>query len=174
MRVVINKCFGGWGLSSLAMVWLVENHPESKYLHKSPLLDWGDDGKTPKLTGIEGTQWSTVDMFEQIITQDGETAWTEDFRWRYSDTDIDADANGGRYAPELLACIEALGHQAARDAGDEIEAALLPEDITAAGLKAASGRHAQLVIVEIPDDIEWEIDEYDGVESIHEKHRSWG
>ena len=28
-------------------------------------------------------------------------------------------------------------------------------------------------IIEIPDDIEWEIDNYDGIESIHEKHRSW-
>jgi len=30
-----------------------------------------------------------------------------------------------------------------------------------------------LKIVEIPDGIEFEIDEYDGWESIHEKHRSW-
>jgi hypothetical protein len=36
------------------------------------------------------------------------------------------------------------------------------------------GMHADLVIVEIPDGVDWEIDEYDGNESIHEKHRSWG
>jgi hypothetical protein len=35
------------------------------------------------------------------------------------------------------------------------------------------GPCAELEIVEIPDDVEWEIDEYDGYESIHEKHRSW-
>ncbi len=41
------------------------------------------------------------------------------------------------------------------------------------GEKESSGRFAELKIVEIPDGIEWEIDEYDGIESIHESHRSW-
>lgn len=39
---------------------------------------------------------------------------------------------------------------------------------------AANGRCASLKIVEIPDGVEWHIDEYDGAESIHEDHRSWG
>jgi hypothetical protein len=37
----------------------------------------------------------------------------------------------------------------------------------------ACGEYAKLVVVEIPDDIEWEIDEYDGYETIREAHRSW-
>ena len=37
----------------------------------------------------------------------------------------------------------------------------------------ANGDHANLVVVEIPDDVKYEIDEYDGHESIHEVHRSW-
>jgi hypothetical protein len=37
----------------------------------------------------------------------------------------------------------------------------------------ADGRYSQLKIVEIPDDVEWDIQEYDGIESIHEKHRVW-
>lgn len=37
----------------------------------------------------------------------------------------------------------------------------------------ADGSCAELRVVEIPDDVEWEIDEYDGFESVHEKHRSW-
>ena len=36
-----------------------------------------------------------------------------------------------------------------------------------------NGSCAHLQITEIPDGISWEIDEYDGIESIHEKHRSW-
>lgn len=37
----------------------------------------------------------------------------------------------------------------------------------------ASGRFANLEVVEIPDNIEYEIDEYDGIETIREKHRTW-
>jgi hypothetical protein len=37
----------------------------------------------------------------------------------------------------------------------------------------AGGRNASLHVVEIPDDVEWDIDEYDGQETIHEVHRSW-
>ena len=37
----------------------------------------------------------------------------------------------------------------------------------------ASGIFGNLIIVEIPDDIKWEIDEYDGIETLHEIHRSW-
>lgn len=39
--------------------------------------------------------------------------------------------------------------------------------------KEASGSCANLRIIEIPDDIEWEITEYDGFERIEEVHRKW-
>jgi hypothetical protein len=34
-------------------------------------------------------------------------------------------------------------------------------------------RYASLKVVEIPDDAEWEIEEYDGNEWVAEKHRTW-
>lgn len=37
----------------------------------------------------------------------------------------------------------------------------------------ANGIHANLKVVEIPDDVEWFIDEYDGRECVREKHRVW-
>lgn len=37
----------------------------------------------------------------------------------------------------------------------------------------ASGRFAKLKIVEIPADVEWQIEEYDGLEWVAEKHRTW-
>ena len=39
--------------------------------------------------------------------------------------------------------------------------------------KAADGMCAKLKIVEIPDDISWEIEEYDGMEWVSEVHRTW-
>ena len=41
------------------------------------------------------------------------------------------------------------------------------------GLEEASGNLASLEIVDIPDGVEWEINDYDGMESVHESHRSW-
>ena len=37
----------------------------------------------------------------------------------------------------------------------------------------ASAVLSDLKIIEVPDDVDWYIDEYDGWESIHEKHESW-
>lgn len=54
-----------------------------------------------------------------------------------------------RYDPKLVECVEQLGD-------------------------AANGRHASLRVVEIPDDIEYQIEEYDGIEWVAESHRTWG
>lgn len=37
----------------------------------------------------------------------------------------------------------------------------------------ANGRFGSLKIVEIPDDIEYVIDEYDGIETLHQKVQEW-
>lgn len=37
----------------------------------------------------------------------------------------------------------------------------------------ANGRCADIAIVDVPDDVEWEVDEYDGKEWVAEVHRTW-
>ena len=37
----------------------------------------------------------------------------------------------------------------------------------------ADGDQAQLRIVDIPDDVNWYIDDYDGIETVREHHRTW-
>ena len=64
---------------------------------------------------------------------------------RYWDTWTD----GNRSHPMLLGAIAALGEQ-------------------------ADGRYAKLAVVEIPDDIQYTIEEYDGSEHVAEQHRTWG
>ena len=50
---------------------------------------------------------------------------------------------------------------------------ILIEVVEALG-KEASGDCAALEVIDIPDGIDYEIDEYDGMESISETHRTWG
>jgi len=35
------------------------------------------------------------------------------------------------------------------------------------------GTYAELKVVEIPDDVNWFIHEYDGIEHVAERHRTW-
>jgi hypothetical protein len=39
--------------------------------------------------------------------------------------------------------------------------------------KEADGKYSALEVVEIPDGIEWKIEEYDGMEWVSEAHRTW-
>lgn len=41
------------------------------------------------------------------------------------------------------------------------------------GVKACDGHYAELKVVQLPDDVEWEIVEYDGKEHVAECHRTW-
>jgi hypothetical protein len=47
------------------------------------------------------------------------------------------------------------------------------EEMGADHCTGASGACAHLKIIEIPDDVEWEIKEYDGTEWVAEVHRTW-
>ena len=49
---------------------------------------------------------------------------------------------------------------------------ILIEVIEELGTKKASQKLGEIKIVEIPDDVDFQINDYDGMESIHEKHRT--
>jgi hypothetical protein len=50
---------------------------------------------------------------------------------------------------------------------------ILISAIEEVGIENASGSLGNIKIIEIPDGIDWEIDDYDGIETVREKHRSW-
>ena len=49
----------------------------------------------------------------------------------------------------------------------------LIEVIEKLGAQESSGRCAALEVIEIPDDVEFTIEKYDGFEHVAEKHRTW-
>ena len=53
-----------------------------------------------------------------------------------------------RANPELISIVEELG-------------------------KESYGAFSELKVIEIPDDIDYYISDYDGIESVHENHRIW-
>ena len=61
---------------------------------------------------------------------------------------VSHDSRSSRHHPDLITVIEALGD-------------------------TANGNSSKLVIIEIPDGVDYVVDDYDGRESIHEQHRSW-
>lgn len=65
----------------------------------------------------------------------------------------------------------ASGQSISNHAFDRADPALI-QTIEELGDKA-NGSCAKLQIVEIPDDAQWEISEYDGKEHVAEKHRTW-
>lgn len=50
---------------------------------------------------------------------------------------------------------------------------ILLQVIEQLGIDECHGKYASLKIVEIPDDVEWSVEEYDGKEHVAEDHRTW-
>ena len=140
MKIVINRCFGGYGLSYDAIMRYLEIKGIPVYPEKS------------KGGFVYWTYWlvKSEDRFEvkendefNSMSMDERQAYNKNYSDEtFGDEDIDRDD------PILIQVIEELGD-------------------------AANGDHAELAIVEIPDDVEWEISEYDGREHVAEKHRVW-
>ena len=122
MKVVVNRCYGGFGLSDTACEWLMKN--------KGYTL--GDGNVKEDWNNFDIVTHSSMGKYAILRTHDGVSKWDREFRTH----------------PDVIAVIEALG-------------------------KGANGMCASLDVVEIPDGIEWDIDDHDGIETIHEEHRCW-
>jgi hypothetical protein len=141
MKVVINKCYGGFGLSPEAVIEL--------YKIGSPLIE---KITIEKYTGGREKPEKYLKQFHKradgFLEADGlmKTLYDPKEKVILSDNARD-DEN--RSHKDLVDVVEKLGAK-------------------------ADGWAANLKIVEIPDGIEWEIDDYDGIETVQEKHRGWG
>lgn len=141
MKVVINKCFGGFGLSPLALTKIAERRGHEIYFFK----DKYPEGKFIPLTQEEAEKHWLVFAFK---IPDPNSLSREELYNKWKDLVID-DSYIKRDDPDLVLVVQELGEK-------------------------ANGQHAKLTIIEIPDGVDYFIDEYDGMEFIHENHRSWG
>jgi hypothetical protein len=140
MEVIINRCYGGFGLSLKAQKRYCEAKGKNVYFYEQTKYEWRD-GKNEyqKVEDCDGS------LFVHAVTKDYGKTISElpnDDNY-FSDRDIPRDD------PDLIKVVKEL-------AGE------------------ANGVCADLAVVEIPDGIEWEIEEYDGFEWVAEKHRTWG
>lgn len=69
-------------------------------------------------------------------------------------------------------------HDAESSLAEEYEGDIQRDDLILVQIveemgKESWGKYAELKVVEIPDDVKWQIEEHTGKEVIHEKHRTW-
>lgn len=137
MKVVINRCFGGFGLSKKAML----RYAEIKNIQLYP--EENSYGYSTYYTVLPNQRTPEVDNWLELPLSERKKLNKQWASERIYDKEIPRDDEA------LIKTVEELG-------SDE-----------------ASGRFANLKVVNIPDGIEWEIDEYDGLEKVQEVHRSW-
>ena len=140
-KVVINRCYGGFGLSEKAVlryfeilgspVW-VEHH---RRFSRDVAAYWIVPPEE-RVERREANEWYEMSSDER---KEYNELWSLQ---TFNDRDLKRDD------PILVQVVEALGGEA----GDA---------------------HADLKVVEIPDDVEWIIQEYDGLEWVAEVHRTW-
>ena len=89
---------------------------------------------------------------------------------------INADFGGFSLNPEVIERYRKLGGKFDNFHDDKPEFRsdpILIKIVEEFGIDKANNFVSSLAIIEIPDDVEFVIHEYDGYETIHEVHRSW-
>jgi hypothetical protein len=131
MKIILNKCYGGFSVSDKAYELYAEKKGISLYRY------WDDyQNKTMHKGSSLITFYFTKDF--------GDSVQKSKMDWK---THLYLD-EGHRDDPILVEVVEELG-------------------------KKASGSHAKLVVVEIPDGMDYVIDDYDGFETLHENVKVW-
>lgn len=137
-KVVINKCYGGFGLSPQAVKRFAELQGKEChfYLSQTDMIPISEEE-----AAAHGLFWHAFDTPDAVFPRNSNNSdwWDTHCISRH---DIERDD------PILIRVVEELG-------------------------EGANSKLSKLKIVEIPDDVKYIIQEYDGMEWIAEKHRTW-
>ncbi len=139
MKIVVNRCYGGFGLSDKAIEMIMNRkglgcfrYQQTKYSFRNGVDEYVRRDKSELNNGH--IYYYSEDLGKKINNLSNKAWWY--------------DKNIERTDNDLIAVVEELGEE-------------------------ADGKYAELEVVEIPDDVDYKIDDYDGIETIHEVHRSW-
>lgn len=149
MKIIINRCFGGFGISTEALKELVKRNAACIESY-TPKHYYGGDSEN-YIRKNEWESWWEKDFAEYKNIGDGMMAHPSAFNI---------------FKDGLLYSLKDRGLKEVRTDKDLIDV------VNTLGEKSF-GMCAELKVVEVPDGIDWEIDEYDGLETIHEVHNSW-
>jgi hypothetical protein len=148
MDVVINACHGGFSLSHRAVMAYAERKGIKLYPEASPISVKYHGEPTDFATYAGAVHYFKVPP-EQYHALSNEIRERGESYARLNDKDwYFREDDVPRNDADLVAVVRELGD-------------------------AANGQFAKLQVVTIPDDVEWEIEEYDGYEHVAEKHRTW-
>lgn len=153
MKIILNKCFGGFGISSKAYKLYSEKkriklypyiEDNSNYISKREIIfnkaDWNFEALDKELL----VHYFTKDLGDSIIeNSENET----EFNKLYSKYNLYIDTEY-RTDPILIEVVEELKAD-------------------------ANNRFSNLCVVEIPDNLNYVIDDYDGKETLHEYVKTW-
>lgn len=143
MKIAINKCYGGFDMSAKAIKRYLELKGLPCYFYKQ-------------------TKYSFRDGVDEYILMNTEIP-REDSLWLYTFTKYHGETfsqfpegENGYFSYLDISRDDSLLIQTIEELGEE-----------------ASGRCGNIVVIEIPDGVDWEISEGEGFETVEEKHRSW-
>lgn len=138
-KVILNKCYGGFGVSIEAYKLYAKKKGLNLYFYN---YDYINSQTIYKKIGEPTDNTLFLHCFTKDIG-DNVTISEDDYKkyslWLYKDY---------REDPTLIEVVEELGEK-------------------------ANSRYSNLRIVEIPDDLDYVIDDYDGIETLHENVREW-
>lgn len=134
MKIILNKCYGGFGLSKEAY----ELYAKKKGLTLYPYYDSSKDNFITLKKGDSSflTYYFIEDFGDEVLKN--KIDWSKHLYLNYE----------YRNDPILIEVVEELGAK-------------------------ANGRFSNLVVVDIPDNMDYVIDDYDGIETLHENIKVW-
>lgn len=145
MELVLNKCYGGYGLSHAAKMKILEKKGIAVFPYMSKETDaiFGDSLKRISKNGTVSEDRSLSQFIYYFQMDPGKDEFDINLMYKDNADYKDFDFYGvERFDKELVETVKELG-------------------------KVANTRFSELKVVEIPDGASFEISEYDGIETAH-------